>query len=518
MAFQGVSRRGFIQKAAAVAAGFAGASLLGSCSTEDAAKDAGVQWDREADIVIVGAGAAGLWGAIRATNEGLVPLVLEKAPEEQAGGDCRVSGGYLMTAATNPRILLDTGSFREANEELVYSIDTEGLAAIDYIIDNGYATWNGGLEYVQVDGAGPGVYKALLQAAKDVGVEVLYSTPALSLITGEGNEVLGVKAGSEDAPINVKGRRATLLACGSYTMDEELMANFHFPGFKYYSIGTPYATGDGLKMAGVLGAKLSKISKGYEIMYLTSVAASEAVGTGVMCVPPANNSVIIVNQDGNRFIDEYTSFTHNKETLSLFAFEGDMMECRANNAFYTNRRMFEIVDAETFATCNLGNVNAGCGWANLMPESEGGYIWSEDNSQELEKGWILKGDTLDDIASQIEVDPVALKATVDEYNAACESGEDKFRMPVKLAPLGDGPYYAIELCTSFIYTIGGLTNDERGRTINWNNEPIPRLYHAGDVGETVTYLQPTAINGAWGQASVAINDIMHLAPWDLTQK
>lgn len=68
-------------------------------------------------------------------------------------------------------------------------------------------------------------------------------------------------------------------------------------------------------------------------------------------------------------------------------------------------------------------------------------------------------------------------------------GVDAFgRNPEKMAPLGDGPYYAIELAPSIIYTIGGLTTDEYGRTLTWRNEPIPRLYSAGNIGNVVTYM------------------------------
>lgn len=93
-------------------------------------------------------------------------------------------------------------------------------------------------------------------------------------------------AGTKDEPLNVKAHYGVLLATGAYTMNKELMANFHLMGMDYFSVGSPHLTGDGLIMAGELGAKLSKLAKGYEIMYLTSKAASKEIGTGMFCLPP----------------------------------------------------------------------------------------------------------------------------------------------------------------------------------------------------------------------------------------
>ena len=511
-----LSRRNFIGGALMAGAGLAGAAALTGCSGKGAAKKdtTGIKWDKEADVVIVGAGAAGLWAAVQAYENALTAVVLEKEPEASAGGDVRCCGGYLLPVATDPGVMMSTGSFGEANEDLVYDVDSYGMEAIDWLVGHKYMEW-ADVPYVVIDGAGPGIYNGLLQAAKDCDAEILYETPGYALITNDEGEVIGVEAGLEDARINVKASYGVLLATGAYTMNEELMRNFHLMGMDYFSVGAPSLTGDGLIMAGELGAKLSKLPKGYEIMYLVSKAASKDVGTGVFCVPPATGSVVIVNQNGDRFINEYESFTHNKGSLPLFDFEGEMSQCRADGAHFVNNKMFEIVDQATFDAGTLGNVNGGCSWANLMPEEVGGFLWSQDNQAELERGWIMKGDTLADIAAAIEVAPEKLQATIDAYNAECAAGTDDFgRNPDKKQPLGSGPYYAIELAPSIIYTIGGLTTDECGRTLTWRDEPIPRLYSAGNIGQVITYLQPIGVNGCWGQAAVAVNSMAELEPWD----
>ena len=154
-------------------------------------------------------------------------------------------------------------------------------------------------------------------------------------------------------------------------------------------------------------------------------------------------------------------------------------------------------------------------WANIFEGVDNGYVWSEDNQAELDAGFIVKADTLDALAGEIGVDAANLKASVESYNAACASGEDAFGRPADaMVAIGAGPYYAMELAVATLYSMGGLTTNDQGQTINWSNEPIPRLYSAGNVGMVGPYLEPTAINGAWGQAALAIDHIATLDDWD----
>ena len=84
---------------------------------------------------------------------------------------------------------MSTGSFGEANEDLVYGIDEYGTDAIDWLVAHKYMEW-ADQPYVVIDGAGPGIYKGLLQAAIDAEAEILYETPGLSLITSDEGEVV----------------------------------------------------------------------------------------------------------------------------------------------------------------------------------------------------------------------------------------------------------------------------------------------------------------------------------------
>lgn len=108
-----LSRRNFIGGALIAGAGMVGAAALSGCAGKAYAKQdtTGIKWDKEADVVIVGGGAAGLWAAVQAYDNNLSAIVLEKQPEESAGGDVRCCGGYLFPISTDPNVLMSTGSF-----------------------------------------------------------------------------------------------------------------------------------------------------------------------------------------------------------------------------------------------------------------------------------------------------------------------------------------------------------------------------------------------------------------------
>jgi hypothetical protein len=153
-----------------------------------------------------------------------------------------------------------------------------------------------------------------------------------------------------------------------------------------------------------------------------------------------------------------------------------------------------------------------------------GYTWSADNSAEIEKGWILKADTIEELAAQmttmhlltgqpISVDAAGLKVAIDEYNAGCAAGVDAFgRDPGKLKPIDTPPYYAAEIVPSALYTIGGLMTDRGGKVLDWSNSPIPRLYAAGNVGQGLE-LGPCGVCGCMGDATLTVRDAVSLKTW-----
>ena len=108
---------------------------------------------------------------------------------------------------------------------------------------------------------------------------------------------------------------------------------------------------------------------------------------------------------------------------------------------------------------------------------------------ELAKGWIKVAEDLATLAANIGVDPGALKDTVDRWNRSCGAGHDAdFGRRLMLAPIVDGPFYAIELSPSMLNTQGGPRRNEKAQIVRPDGTPIPRLYSAGELGSIYSYL------------------------------
>ena len=118
------------------------------------------------------------------------------------------------------------------------------------------------------------------------------------------------------------------------------------------------------------------------------------------------------------------------------------------------------------------------------------YQWSADNSREVEKGWIKRADSIEELAELIGMPASMLFSTVQRYNAACEVGRDAEwdRNPSTLSPILSPPYYAIALFPASLNTQGGPVRNEHAEVINVEGHPIPGLYSAGELGSIYAYL------------------------------
>ena len=233
--------------------------------------------------------------------------------------------------------------------------------------------------------------------------------------------------------------------------------------------------------------------------------ASEELGTGILHLVDAMapDSRIFVNGSGKRFMDEEFNFMHSKSDLPIFEYDGQF----PNYNGYKNLPMYTIFDSTIYNAGPVGPRDYNCGYASMFQV----YNWSENNEAELERGWLVKADTIEELVVKLAeqsgneaIDAEVLKQTIAEYNAACEAGVDPAfgRDALLLSKLDNPPYYAAELIPGAIYTIGGLQGGENGETLDWDGNPIPRLYHAGDIGQP-TMLRVYGFEGAMASGEIA---------------
>ena len=127
------------------------------------------------------------------------------------------------------------------------------------------------------------------------------------------------------------------------------------------------------------------------------------------------------------------------------------------------------------------------------------YKWSKSNRTEIEKGWILQGDTIEELALKIarqlenheRMDAANLRETITKWNKYCEVGEDADfeRAITTLGPIDTPPYYATVMYPGGPNTEGGPIRNAKSQIISILGNPIRRLYGAGEMGSvfSVTY-------------------------------
>lgn len=185
----------------------------------------------------------------------------------------------------------------------------------------------------------------------------------------------------------------------------------------------------------------------------------------------AGNSWIEISADGTRFYDEAKSY--HRQHMKYMEY-GRYVDLPHEKALPVDL----IFDEKTRAAGSIASQ-----WLS-WPTTTEGYMWTSDNLAEIEKGWIIKADTLSELAQKLGRDPEVLKATIDKWNADCAAGVDSEfgRNPEKMAPIDTAPYYAVSITPTLVGTTGGAKRDTAGRVLDWNDEPIPGLYEAGELG------------------------------------
>jgi hypothetical protein len=128
---------------------------------------------------------------------------------------------------------------------------------------------------------------------------------------------------------------------------------------------------------------------------------------------------------------------------------------------------------------------SGFGW-NVV---HGLYTWSKDNSVEIAKGWIQQGATLQALAPLINRDPTLLSSVVAKYNSYCAAGVDADfgRSKTSLVPVVNPPFYAMNLVYLMFNTQGGAKRNTSAQVVDANNNPIPKLYSAGEFGSIYSW-------------------------------
>jgi len=451
-------------------------------------------WDSEVDVIVIGFGFAGATAAITAQADGAKVLLLEKAPEPDKGGNSRVSANLVFCpddvakAATYFRAL--AGPYMDdisdamvdvwASEMHANKAWLEALGMTPFDLPYIEFPEMPGSECVKVLMNGPGpmggerLWKIIEAAVVAHRVDVRYEAPAIRLIK-QGGEIVGAITELAGKEVAIKASRAVVLTCGDFENNPAMVRNYVDGLPRIFPNGTPYNTGDGIRMGLEVGAELwhmNNISGP-----LLSFKAPEIAVAQWLNLPPGN-SYMFVAGDGTRFTMEgdpcITSDLHGKVKR-----HGEWGQQVLPVPIYlifdeTFRKSGHIGKATTDWDVVHGNL----------------YDWSDDNLREVAKGWIKTADSLDALAKLIAVPPAALAATAARFNGFAATGADLDwgRGGDRMAALATPPYYAMELTPAFVNTQGGPRRDEHARVIGADDVPIGRLYSAGELGSIYSFL------------------------------
>lgn len=447
-------------------------------------------WDHEADVVVVGYGAAGSAAALTAHGAGAKVILLEKNPE--GGGNTRYSGGTMRTyldlgmaadyfealcEGTTERSVIETFVDESSrNGDWIKSIGGE-IASLPALFATRFPTSHPGASFPHVRGSegmgprirvkGPGtaggidLWGALSKRIAATDIKVICGAPASELLYERETGVTGVVATQGERSIRIRARRGVILTCGGFEYNREMHANYL--GHRYYAMCNPANTGDGIKMAAELGA---------DMWHMNACAASlgykfpeyEFAFRQMMPAP----GFIYVDQGGARYMDETGTDTHIMWAPTQHVDPKTLERPRMPG--------WVIFDEDTRQRGPIAGTFFG--------KASDVYQWSADNSVEIKKGWIKAGATPGDLAAQMGMRPDLLQATVARYNLDCVSGYDPTfgRAMHHLVPLGRPPYYAAQIWPTLYNTQGGPKRNALAQILNVRGQPIKRLYSAGEFG------------------------------------
>ena len=438
------------------------------------------------NIIVVGQGAAGLAAALaaaehaRARGAPIRVTLVDKAPEDEAGGNTRWSPSYMRMAAPD-RVensfvhdMLEATQF-QGDETYFARLAHEAPATVKWIASHGVEFIQPtyylakGPPRIQPAGGGPALVKELTRAAMAAGVSFRHGCAAQAL-TSENGRVTGLVVEQSGARETLVAS-AVILACGGFQGDGAMMREHFGAGaeaMRLISPGTRFNTGDGIKMAMALGAARAGDWNG---MHAEPVDARSKNSAPVVLVYPYG---IVVDRNGHRFFDEGGGLVH--ETWEWFA--RDMHFKTPGSIAYA------ILDSRLLAIA--GHERA---------------IRSEVPP--------ARADTLEALAKHINVDADALRATVTAYNAACTGDPNTFDatrcdglaaagtlQPPKsnwARAITEPPFLSFPLVGAVAYTFGGLATDDRARVLR-DDGPIAGLYAAGEITGHFSATAPNAVS------------------------
>lgn len=464
------SRRNFLKTAALGGAAMIGA---GAAATAEAAPK-GKASESTYDFVIVGAGCGGLVCAIRAAENGLKPILIEKMGSP--AGNTVYAAGFMLgvhTKAQKAKNANAADTIEKFYEDMMKVSQGKGDKALtryvaehaddmmNWMMDDVGVKFAAGMKLVfpmlerahlpmgEVKPGGKLLANTLLAKARKLGVKIQFNTKVIDLITDDATgTVTGVRARSKKGLEIINGKMGVVLATGGYSANQGLVTQYCGSAAASMPIrGSRIIAGENINLTQKVFAKLVNVDQ-YHCGPIHGP-------TGANPLNIVNNGICVSADKTERYTDEGKTYVQmSRDTAAM---------TKGNWAFM-------IVDQTTHDMKKLAN------------------DWE---SYARNKAPVYQADTIEELAKKAGLDPKKLTALVAEYNKACKDNtRDKLTPPNTLPearPVEKAPFYAVPFQGGMTATFGGPLINTRAQVLDTEGKVIPGLFAIGNAAGGLFY-------------------------------
>lgn len=409
-------------------------------------EDAVTVEDAEADIVIIGAGGAGLAAAIEATNAGKSVILIEKAGV--VGGTTTLATTAYNAGGSSVQMAMETPFTADdyyaklvgtAEDPIARMQADRSGADADWLLDMGADMTKviNGSQHTTTDGSafGPMLVKTLNDKVTELGVDVRLNAKGTKLIT-EGEKVTGVEVETEAGNYKVTAK-AVILATGGFASNPEFVDKYTPQWSGYPSTAAVGATGDGIAMALEVGAGIGNMDKA------SPQTVAYDTGTNTISFTFLRyNGAILVNKEGTRFVDEL------------------------GNTAVLGAAIKEATDGGAYIIIDQSTVDA-----------------STQVQGFVDAGYFIKAETVEELAGVVGCEATVLEATLAKMKTAVETGKDEEfgRKDGLVLTFENAPFYTAWITPANQTTLGGINIDTEAHVLREDGSIIEGLYAGGET-------------------------------------
>lgn len=451
---------------------------------------------KTADVIIVGAGGAGLSAAISAVDNGAESVIIIEQ-SSKTGGNLNLTSGSMSAAETSLQAECGIEDTKESFVNDIYANGDEkgNLDLIKAFVDEDTDMFEWMLQHGLSDNTfsmqndckavfapehqlysiqrtykpkadNPEEYSSAAHEVLDTYVKTLdnvtidFNTKATELVPNDNGQVLSVLATSDDSTVMYTANKGVIMATGGYSGNLKMLEKYAAQGAGYLTSTT--SMGEGIRMMQEVGAEVKEETLSYIPTFPMGVQTGERSGTiGSTYTWKAGG--ICVNQEGNRFVNEQED-------------QVDVREVALEEQ--TNAVQYDIFTDEIVEDLRAAN-------GSMMFDI---YFAEGGRAESL----VQSASSLEELAEKIGVPAENLVATVEAYNAHVEAGDtDEFGRSydptdintynLAVNKIEGDTYYAIPLKALVVMTLGGVTIDTTTHVLDEAGTAIPGLYAAGEV-------------------------------------